>query len=84
MRLISAHKATIDAGFASLDEEVAEAEGFNDLGRAERLRRELEFLNEELSAALGAGGATEEPLLTWNEGAEWLARTFAPDSKNPE
>ena len=39
-----------------LDEELAEAVRFNDLGRAERLRRELDFLNAELSAAVGSGG----------------------------
>ena len=39
-----------------LAEELAEAERFNDRGNVERLRRELEFLNGELSAALGSGG----------------------------
>jgi hypothetical protein len=43
-----------------LDEELAEAEGFNDLGHAERVRRELEFLNAELSAALGNGGRSRK------------------------
>jgi non-specific serine/threonine protein kinase len=39
-----------------LDEELAEAERFNDSGRAERIRHELEFLNGELFAAVGSGG----------------------------
>jgi hypothetical protein len=39
-----------------LAEELVEAERFNDSGRAERIRRELEFFSGELSAALGTGG----------------------------
>lgn len=39
-----------------LAEEVAEAERLNDTGRSERLRREQDFLSEELSAAVGIGG----------------------------
>src|SRR5262245_50627851 len=39
-----------------LAEELAEAERFNDGGRVEHLRREMEFLNEELSAAVGNAG----------------------------
>src|SRR5262249_45760466 len=39
-----------------LAEELAEAERLNDIGRGESLRRELEFLNGELSAGVGGGG----------------------------
>jgi hypothetical protein len=41
---------------ADLEEDLVEAEGFNDLGRAERLREEIEFLTRELSRAVGLGG----------------------------
>ncbi|HEV3111455.1 MAG TPA: hypothetical protein VGY99_13265 [Candidatus Binataceae bacterium] len=36
--------------------ELAQAEEFNDLARAERLRAEVDFLTSELSAASGLGG----------------------------
>jgi tetratricopeptide (TPR) repeat protein len=39
-----------------LAEELAEAERLNDVGRAERIRIEMEFLKGELSAAVGIGG----------------------------
>jgi tetratricopeptide (TPR) repeat protein len=39
-----------------LAEELAEAERLNDMGRAERIRVEMEFLKGELSAAVGIGG----------------------------
>ena len=39
-----------------LAEDLEEAEGLNDIGRAERIRMEAEFLKEELSAAVGIGG----------------------------
>lgn len=39
-----------------LQEELADAEDMNDIGRAERLRRELDRLVEQLSKALGIGG----------------------------
>ncbi|MCW2540951.1 MAG: hypothetical protein JWN95_2676 [Frankiales bacterium] len=39
-----------------LTDELAEAEQFADVGRAERLRTEQEFLAHELAAALGLGG----------------------------
>jgi hypothetical protein len=38
--------------------ELAEAERFADVGRAERLRTEQDFLTHELAAALGLGGRT--------------------------
>jgi AAA ATPase domain len=41
-----------------LTDELAEAEEFADLGRAERLRTEQQFLAHELAAALGLGGRT--------------------------
>jgi hypothetical protein len=39
-----------------LQQELEEAEGFSDLGRAARARQELEFLAAELSRAVGLGG----------------------------
>jgi len=39
-----------------LAEDLAEAERLNDIGRTESIRHELEFLNGELSAAVGIGG----------------------------
>jgi hypothetical protein len=41
-----------------LTDELAEAEEFADVGRAERLRTEQQFLARELAAALGLGGRT--------------------------
>lgn len=39
-----------------LQEEIAEADRFADIGRADRARRELDFLIQELSSAVGLGG----------------------------
>ena len=39
-----------------LQTELAEAQAFHDLGRAERLQDEFEFLSQELSRAVGLGG----------------------------
>ncbi len=39
-----------------LREEQAEAEGFHDLGRAERARQEIEGVTQQLAAAVGLGG----------------------------
>jgi hypothetical protein len=39
-----------------LQAELSEAEAFNDLGRCERLRAEIDFIRTELSAAIGMGG----------------------------
>ncbi|MGC4089505.1 MAG: AAA family ATPase [Polyangiaceae bacterium] len=44
------------ARLRELQRELAEAEGFADLGRAQRLRQELDFLSSELSRAVGLGG----------------------------
>jgi hypothetical protein len=41
---------------AELREELEEAEAWNDAGRAERAREETEFLQRELSRAVGLGG----------------------------
>ncbi|MGH7899247.1 MAG: ATP-binding protein, partial [Candidatus Binatia bacterium] len=41
---------------AELREELAEAERFNDSGRAEKLRQEIEALTGALAAAMGPGG----------------------------
>lgn len=44
------------ARVAELREELEEAEEWNDSGRAERARAELEMIEQELSAAIGLGG----------------------------
>jgi hypothetical protein len=49
-------RATYKQRLSDLREELAEAEGFNDTGRRERLREEIEFLTAELSRAVGLGG----------------------------
>jgi non-specific serine/threonine protein kinase len=41
---------------AEVRAELEEAEGYHDLGRADRLRAELEALEQELSGAVGLGG----------------------------
>lgn len=41
---------------AEIEDELAEADAASDVGRADRLRREQEFLAAELSGALGLGG----------------------------
>ena len=43
-----------------LAEELAETERLNDVGRAENIRRELDFLREELSESVGIGGHTRK------------------------
>jgi hypothetical protein len=45
---------------ADLRDELEEAERFNDTGRAERARAEIEFLSHELSAAVGLGNRSRE------------------------
>jgi len=56
--LILDHRAKADyrARLSELRTELDEAERMNDSGRAERIREEIEFVNDELSAALGLGG----------------------------
>jgi hypothetical protein len=49
-------RATYKRRLNDLREELAEAEGFNDTGRSERLREEIDFLTAELSRAVGLGG----------------------------
>jgi hypothetical protein len=49
-------RATYKQQLAELREELTEAEEFNDTGRSERLREEIEFLAAELSRAVGIGG----------------------------
>jgi TolB-like protein len=49
-------RATLKARIRDLQEELAEAEDMNDIGRAERLRSEMDQIVEALSAALGLGG----------------------------
>ena len=54
--LDSKAKADYRARRSELRAELDEAERMNDMGRAERIRHELEAVNDELSAALGLGG----------------------------
>jgi len=49
-------RSAYGARLRELEEELAEAEQFADLARAERVRHERDFLARELSAALGLGG----------------------------
>jgi hypothetical protein len=49
-------RAAYKRRLADLREELEEAEGFNDIGRAESLREEIDALGRELSRALGMGG----------------------------
>jgi non-specific serine/threonine protein kinase len=49
-------KAAYRRQLEELREELAEAEDFNDTGRASRLREEMEFLTSQLASAVGLGG----------------------------
>jgi hypothetical protein len=49
-------KADYRARRSELRADLEEAERMNDTGRAERIRQELEFVNDELSAAVGLSG----------------------------
>jgi hypothetical protein len=53
-------KAAYRRRLAELRAELEEAEQFNDTGRAERLRAEIEALMEQLAAAVGLGGRDRE------------------------
>jgi tetratricopeptide (TPR) repeat protein len=54
--LDSKAKADYRARLSELRTDLDEAERMNDTGRAERIRRELEFVNDELSVAVGLSG----------------------------
>ncbi len=55
--VLDAHaKAEYRARLHELRDELEEAEGFNDLGRMERLQAEIDFISEQLSAAVGLHG----------------------------
>ena len=54
--LDSKAKADYRARLSELGADLEEAERMNDRGRAERIREELEFVNDELSAAVGLSG----------------------------
>jgi len=56
-----------------LQEELAEAEDMNDIGRAEDLRSELERLVEALSSALGLGGRSAGLPGTYPIAVPWCA-----------
>jgi tetratricopeptide (TPR) repeat protein len=58
--LDSRAKAEYRARVEALREEIEEAEQFNDHGRAERAREELEAIAEQLAAAVGLGGRDRE------------------------
>ncbi|MGH7788942.1 MAG: AAA family ATPase, partial [Candidatus Binatia bacterium] len=49
-------KAEYRRRLAELQAELEEAVSFRDTGRAERARREIDFLSQELTAAVGLGG----------------------------
>lgn len=49
-------RTALKARIRDLHEDLAEAEDMNDIGRAERLRSEMDQIVETLSAALGLGG----------------------------
>jgi len=46
----------ISLRFRNLQAELEEAQSFNDPGRIEKLRAEMEFLTQELAQAVGLGG----------------------------
>jgi tetratricopeptide (TPR) repeat protein len=54
--LDSKAKADYRARLSELRADLDEAERMNDTGRAERIRRELEFVNDELAVAVGLSG----------------------------
>jgi hypothetical protein len=54
--LDSKSKAEYRARLSELRADLEEAERMNDRGRAERIRREVEFVNDELCAAVGLSG----------------------------
>jgi non-specific serine/threonine protein kinase len=49
-------KAEYKQRLIDLRDELQEAETFNDVGRVERLRAEIDFLTQELTNAVGLGG----------------------------
>src|SRR5262249_57463664 len=55
-RLDASARAAYRQRLQDLEAELAEANQWADTGRAEKLRGEIEFLREELSAAYGLGG----------------------------
>lgn len=55
-RLDARARAAYRQRLANLEEELAEAEGYADLGRVTALREERRFLADELAGALGLGG----------------------------
>jgi hypothetical protein len=55
-RLDGTAKAAYRARLEELEAEFAEADAFNDPERAARARQEIEFLADELAAAVGLGG----------------------------
>ena len=54
--LDGAAKAAYRSRLGELREELTEAEQFNDVGRLQRLRAEMDAVTEQLSAAVGLGG----------------------------
>ena len=59
-QLDAAAKAAYKARLEQLRDDLAEAEGFNDQGRIERVRTEIEGITQQLAAALGRAGADVE------------------------
>ena len=54
-------KASYRARLRELEEELDEATSWADSGRAARVREEMEFLADELRAAVGLGGRDRKP-----------------------
>ena len=57
-------KATYQRRLEELRKELVEAEEFNDTGRAERLREEVETLTQEFANAVGLGGSNRKTAST--------------------
>jgi hypothetical protein len=64
-------KSEYSARVVDLGAELEEAEQMNDLGRAERVRQEIELITDQLSAAVGLGGR-DRRASSHSERARWM------------
>ena len=64
-------KAQYRSRRADLRQELEDAERDNDVGRAQRVREEIELLSEQLSAAVGLGGR-DRRVASHSERARWM------------
>jgi tetratricopeptide (TPR) repeat protein len=64
-------KAEYTARLADLGAELEEAEQMNDIGRAERVRHEMDAITDHLSAAIGLGGR-DRRASSHSERARWM------------